>query len=131
MSERTLVVEDGTDPTQVGRRTRSPLAILVLGFVLGLGFGSLVGPRSGVDPAAEPQTLPTTPEETPDAQAPSGLADLVPGWHDSLVAIADSDTGVLRMSMAGLGEPQRAQWPEVSPPARRWRRNDRPDSAVH
>jgi hypothetical protein len=84
------------------------MAILILGFALGLGFGSLLDPRSGVDPAAEPQTLPTTPEEeTPDAQAPSGLAEMVPGWHDSLVAIADSHTGVLHHVLwPASGEPR-------------------------
>ena len=107
-----MVVEDGVDTAITTRRPASAWLVLILGFALGLGFGVLIttGPATEQIPSGQPPiVVPDVMTTAGGDETLPGLGSVVPGWTDSLVAIAGSETGVLR----------RVVWPRHSEPRER------------
>jgi hypothetical protein len=95
--DRVAVVADGVE-SQTKRDRPSMWLFLAMAFVFGLACGVLVSSAPQYDDAPMEQTvIPPEVTTTADVQRESaGLGLVVPGWSDTLLAIADSDSGVLR-----------------------------------
>lgn len=109
MSENVTLVEDGVAPSKPRSAARPSWVLGVAGFVLGLGLGVLV---VGPAPEATPSNTPlNTPDGEPpliepdDEETPPGLAEVVPGFPDALVAVAVGSGSAL----------QRVFWPLETP----------------
>lgn len=97
MVDEVRVIEDGVDSD--GRRSRpiSSWVLLAVGFALGLGFGVVfVTPTGTQEPTADQPSLDVPiSEEERDAPTATGIAEVVTGFGDVLVAVAKTNLGTL------------------------------------
>jgi hypothetical protein len=111
MVDEVRVIEDGVDSD--GRRSRpiSSWVLLAVGFALGLGFGVVfVTPTGTQEPTADQPSLDVPISEGKrDAPTATGIAEIVTGFGDVLVAVAETNLGTL----------DHLTWPRDGPLVRR------------
>lgn len=97
MAQQVQVVEDGLERSSPPRRTSLPgWALLGLGFLVGLALGSaFLSPDDGLLPAPDDRAQ-EEPQDDELALPPEarGIADVIGGFEDALVAVAVDATDV-------------------------------------
>lgn len=97
MANEVRVIEDGVDSDRRRSRPISSWVLLGLGFALGLGFGVVfVTPTGTQEPTADQPSLDVPISEGKrDASTATGIAEIVTGFGDVLVAVAETNLGTL------------------------------------
>ncbi len=107
MASDVRVVEDGLDRRPPQRRVTSPWVWLVTGIAIGLGFGLIVVTPSTPETEKQPPAAAATPiAPVESVDEPEGIADVIPGFADALVAVAEGESQSLSHLLWPTAQPQ-------------------------